>query len=88
MDPHAGGELELLEEEPRGASGEIVLRVGERGIGAGELDSRWDEIDVELVAEGDRDHESVEIVEAVGAAADDAEIEIDLGGSGLFHCRE
>jgi hypothetical protein len=32
--------------------------------------------------------ERLELVEAVRAAAGDVEIEIDLGGSGLFHCRE
>ncbi len=33
-------------------------------------------------------HERLELVEAVRAAAGDVEIEIDLGGSGLFHWRE
>jgi len=79
-------QLEFVEEKPRGARGEIVLRVGERGIGAGELNAAaGDEVDVERVAEGDRRHERFEFVKAVGAASENVEIEIDFGGSELFH---
>ena len=49
---------------------------------------RGDELDVERVAERDRRHQRFEFVEAVGAASENVEIEIDLGGSELFHCFE
>jgi len=34
----------------------------------------------------DQRHKGFELVEAVRAATDDVEIEIDFGGSELFHC--
>ena len=79
------GQLELVEEEPRRLGGEIVLRIRQRGIGAGELDARGDEVDLERVAERDRRHQRFELVKAVGAAPENVEIEIDLGRSELFH---
>jgi len=88
MDAHAGRQLEFVEENPRGLGGEIVLHVGQRGIGAGELNAAGafgDEVEIERVAEGDRRHECFEFVEAVGAASKNVEIEIDFGGSELFH---
>ncbi len=63
----------------------FVLRVGERGIGAGEFDAGGDELEVEGVAEGDRRHEGFEFVESVGAPAENVEIEVDFGGRELFH---
>ncbi len=85
MNADAGAELEFGEEKSCGLGGEVVLRVGERGIGAGELNAGGNEVDVERVAEGDRRHEGFELVETVGTASKNVEIEIDLGGSELFH---
>ena len=87
MDADADGELELGEEESRGLGGEVVLRIGQGGIAAGELDAGGNELNVEGIAEGDRRHEGFEFVEAVRAASTNVEIEIDFGGSELFHWR-
>jgi hypothetical protein len=86
MDADAGGQLELIKKKSRGPGGEIVMGVGERGVGAGEPDALGNEIDFERVAEGNRRHERFKFVEAVGTAAHNVEIEIDFGVSKLFHC--
>jgi len=85
MDADSRRELEFIEEKPRRFRGEIVLRVGKRGIRAGEFDTVCNEVDVERVAERDRRHQRFEFVEAIGAASKNVEIEIDFGGSELFH---
>jgi orotidine-5'-phosphate decarboxylase len=82
-------ELEFLEKKPGRFRGEIVLRVGQRRIGAGELDASGaigDEVNVEHVAEGNGRHQCFEFVKTIGAASKNVEIEIDFGGSELFHC--
>jgi hypothetical protein len=85
MNANSRAELELIEEKARGPRGEIILRIGERGIGAGEFDFRGNEIDLQGVAQGDGSHQRFQLVKAVGAAAQDMEIEVDLGGRELFH---
>lgn len=85
MDPDAGSKPELIEEKLRGSRGEIILRIGERGIGASELNTRWNKLDFERIAEGNWRHERFEFMKTVGTAAHDMEIEIDFGGSELFH---
>jgi len=85
MNAEASGERELLREQPGGLGREIVGGIGEGGIGAGEFDTGGDEVEVERIAEGDRHHEGFEFVESVGATPENVEIEIDLGGSELFH---
>src|ERR1700678_4359509 len=89
MDAVSDSELEFLQEESPRFRGEIVSPIGERGIGAGELDSPiGNEVEVERVAERDRRHERFEFVEAIRAASKNVEIEIDFGGSELFHFLE
>ncbi len=71
MDADAGLELEFLEENARSLGGEIVLGVGERGIGAGEFNTAHaagtvggNQLDVEHVAERNGRHQRFEFVEA------------------------
>jgi hypothetical protein len=81
----AGSGLELVEKKPRRPRGEIILRIRKSRIGTGEFDAGGSQVNLDRIAQRDRRHECFELVEAVGATAENAEIEIDFGGSELFH---
>ena len=85
MNAHARLKLKFVEEEARRFRGEIVLHIGKHGIRAGKLNAIRDEVDVECIVNRNQRHERFEFVEAIGAAAENVEIEIDLGKGSCFH---
>lgn len=80
-----GIDAKFLQKERRGAISEIVLVHGQGLVRALQVDAAFGLLDFQIVAEGNRGHESVEIVEAVGPFSDDVQIEINLGWCKLFH---